>query len=311
MEARRAGQRFFSRHAEIGATACLLAVCAAVFAGFLASGWPGAPNHCVLLGDCYCEAARPGPIAQPANTWSVLPRIAAALGLAWYSGRRRRRTERSSANITIPFYATLFCVALLFLAIGSALFHASLTNWGGVVDMLGMFLWIDFLLCYDLASIYQWSRRRFLLTYLVMTAVFVLPRLISGPIGVPIFAVVFAAWLLLQLAIVVPARVPGPRAAASIQRDPRWLWAALAAHVAGFAIWSGSHAGGLLCRPDSLWQGHAAWHLLNTLGAALLYPYLLSEKSNVAAGGTGEQGPNRLAHAASTAPNFASSRSAV
>ncbi len=281
MVPRRPGQRFFSRYAEIGATACLLALFVAVFAAFAAADWPGAPNHCVLQGDCYCEAARPGPIAQPANTWSVLPRIAAALGLAWYSGRTRRRRERSSAKITTPFYATLFCCALLFLAIGSALFHASLTNWGGVVDMLGMFLWIDFLLCYDLASIYQWSRLRFLLTYLIMTAVLVAPRLISGPIGVPMFAVVFAAWLFLQLAIVVPTRVPGPRAAASIQRDPRWLWAAMAANVAGFAIWSGSHVGGLLCRPDSLWQGHAAWHVLNTLGAALLYPYLRSEKSKV------------------------------
>ena len=44
------------------------------------------------------------------------------------------------------------------------------------------------------------------------------------------------------------------------------------------AIWSMSHAGGKLCDPTSLLQGHAAWHILNAAVNGLVYLYLLSQR---------------------------------
>jgi hypothetical protein len=45
--------------------------------------------------------------------------------------------------------------------------------------------------------------------------------------------------------------------------------AALAGAAIGAACWWAGRTGGPVCNPDSLWQGHAAWHLLTAaaLGA--------------------------------------------
>ena len=50
-------------------------------------GWLG-PD--VGRGDGFCEAARPGWIRQPANTWSNLGFVIAGLAIAWYAGERAR-----------------------------------------------------------------------------------------------------------------------------------------------------------------------------------------------------------------------------
>ena len=249
--------------------------------GFAArAGWPGAPNHCVLDGDCYCEAARPGPVAQPANTWSLLPFSLAGLGLALHSGRARQRRVVSPANRMsgTSFYPALYCGIVTFMGPGGAFFHASLTDWGGAVDVLSMFLWINFLIVYDLTSIYRWRRLRFLAVYLGSTAVFMLPRVLYGPAGVPLFAVAFGFWLLIELVIALPGRMPSIRRPG--YRDRYWLLAYATVSVAALGIWAASHGGGPLCKPDSLVQGHAVWHVLNAIAFVLLYRYLRSERSN-------------------------------
>ena len=56
------------------------------------------------------------------------------------------------------------------------------------------------------------------------------------------------------------------------------MWAFIAINLVALLIWSGSHAGGWLCDPSSILQGHALWHVLNAIAGALLYPYLRSER---------------------------------
>jgi hypothetical protein len=48
----------------------------------------------------------------------------------------------------------------------------------------------------------------------------------------------------------------------------------LAALAAGAAAWTLGRTGGPLCDPDSVLQGHAAWHLLS---AAALAAWALAE----------------------------------
>ncbi|MGH8973993.1 MAG: hypothetical protein ACRD0C_12420 [Acidimicrobiia bacterium] len=52
----------------------------------------------------------------------------------------------------------------------------------------------------------------------------------------------------------------------------RWWVAAGACGAAGLAVYVMGRTGGPLCRPESLWQPHAAWHALSAvaLGAAVL-----------------------------------------
>ncbi|GFG50386.1 hypothetical protein CQY20_06830 [Mycolicibacterium agri] len=52
-------------------------------------------------------------------------------------------------------------------------------------------------------------------------------------------------------------------------RQRRRLWAAAAAvFVFGLAAYAAGRTGSPLCRPDSLWQYHGAWHVLSAAAAA-------------------------------------------
>jgi hypothetical protein len=48
----------------------------------------------------------------------------------------------------------------------------------------------------------------------------------------------------------------------------RW-WVAGACWAAALAAYVGGRTGSPLCRPESLWQFHAAWHVLSALGLAV------------------------------------------
>ena len=158
----------------------------------------------------------------------------------------------------------------------AALFHASLTDWGGAVDVLSMLGWACYLLFYNLRSLYGWSRSRFITAYAVTIAIVITPRLLFGPAGLPLFALVLLAWLATEALIGRPVGRFGIRQ--HIERHRKYLWASIATNLVALLIWSGSHAGGPLCDPPSLVQGHAVWHVLNAVAGALLYPYLRSER---------------------------------
>lgn len=54
-----------------------------------------------------------------------------------------------------------------------------------------------------------------------------------------------------------------------VERRPPWLAAGV--FSLGVAIWATSRTGGSLCRPESLMQGHAVWHVLAALAFALTF----------------------------------------
>jgi hypothetical protein len=176
-------------------------------------------------------------------------------------------------------YPALYAAALAFMGPGAALFHASLTDWGGAVDVLSMLGWVCFLLYYNLALLYGWSQSRFLTAYSLTIAIAITPRLLFGPAGVPLFALVLVAWLATEVLIGRPVGTLGIHQ--QVERDRKYFWAWIAINLIALSIWSGSHAGGLLCNPSSLVQGHAVWHVLNAVAGALLYPYLRSGRIGV------------------------------
>ena len=259
---------------ELRAAALVLTLGTGLCVALAAAGWPGAPNHCLLQGDCYCEAPRPGLIAQPANTWSLLGFGVAGLWVAWRAGRDR--TSTPGPYLRGRLYPGLYACALAFMGPGAALFHASLTDWGGAVDVLSMLGWVCYLLYYNLRSLYGWSQSRFVAAYAVTIAIGITPRLVFGPAGVPLFALLLIAWLGTEILIGRPAGTLG--ISQRVERKRKYLWASIVTNLVALSIWSGSHAGGLLCDPSSLVQGHAVWHVLNAVAGAFLYPYLRSER---------------------------------
>ena len=259
---------------EVATTAAVVAASSALCVAFALAGWPGAPHACVAQGDCYCEAIRPGAVGQPANTWSLIGFVLAGFWVAWRShGDRSRSLPPFLRN---RLYPTIYATAVAVMGPGAAFFHASLTDWGGALDILSMLFWICFLLYYNLRSLYRWTDQRFLGVYLVTVAFAILARIFFPSTGLLVFVALHTAWIGSE--VLVGARLGRLGIRRQLKRKRRYFWGYVGINLFALAIWSQSHAGGLLCQPASILQGHALWHVLNAIAAALLYPYLRSEE---------------------------------
>ncbi len=263
-------------YSELGVCAASLVLSAVAFVLLGQGGWPGAAHECVATATCYCEAGRPGWIAQPANTWSSLAFIAAGLAIAWHASWDRT-TQRSAPDNPIAsthVYPGVLALSVCLLGPGAMFFHASLTDWGGVLDVASMYLFLNFWLFYNLKRLCGWSDATFFCAYGVATVAFTSPRFLSPAYGVPVFVVVATLALATEW---VAARPTNPQEAATprrIERDRRWLWLALGALTIARA------AETLMpCNPSSLIQGHAALHFFHALLGVSAYLYLRSEQT--------------------------------
>jgi len=279
-----------SPRAELGPALAVLAASALVFVAAAAAGWPGAPNACVARGGCYCEAPRPGLVRQPANTWSDLGFVAVGLAIGAHATRTRRgaaRTRRGAAAQnrmgTGGLYPALYAAIVVFMGPGSMYFHASLTRWGGTLDVLSMYFFITFWVVHAIARGWGLSPRAFVASFVALNVAIGVPQVALGHPSAPVFGPLAAIGLALELLLRRrgrgPAWLPTPAPA-----DGRWLAAGCASFAAAFALWFASRSGGPLCDPHSLLQGHAAWHLLSAATTGCFYLYWCSERRPEPAG---------------------------
>ena len=209
------------------------------------------PATC-LPDDCFCEALRDSLVRQPANTWSSLAFVAAAL---WVAARLSRR-KRSGEAVLAPAEAALFLGALVLVGLGSAFYHASFTFVGQVFDVSGMYFVATFILLHRLGPRLGLPPIGAILGFVVVNAV-----LMAGQVTTPgARRIVFGVLLLSALGVEWNAAREGRR----------WLAAGSGLMGAAFVIWI-LDRWRLVCAPESLLQGHAAWHVLGALAAACLY----------------------------------------
>jgi hypothetical protein len=228
--------------------------------------WPAwKPASCMPV-HCFCEAIRPGVIAQPANTWSSFGFVLAGLLVIRQSGEDVRR-RRSNLMTSQRAYPLLFGMTLMMIGLGSAFYHASLTFAGQFFDVMGMYLAAVFILLYNFSRVSALSARRFVLLYLSLNLILAFILLEWPALRRYIFAalVLFSWW-------------PEYRARAQKQREINvfFLHAAWWTLAAAFIIWVLDLAK-ILCTPNSWLQGHALWHLLGAIAAGFLYLYYRSE----------------------------------
>lgn len=241
-------------------------------------GYPGGPDECLLLGDCYCEAVGPGIAAQPANAWSNLGFVAIGLLVLADAGRRRRGTGRMARD---DRYALLYGGVAVFLGLGSFAFHGSIRAWGGFVDVQSMHAFLSFILAYDLARIHDRSWRWFAGWFGALLTVFTgAIALLPPEHGKTLFGVFVGVTLLVEAAVSYPALRPWAPQPLEPRRMP-WFWAGLASFAVAFAVWNLSRTDGVWCTPESLLQGHALWHLLTAASVGCFYRYFRGEGPDV------------------------------
>jgi len=249
---------------------------------FVLAGWPGPENGCVdnTPNTCYCEAfnlhdvktGAPG-VRQPVNTWFNLYSIVTSLIVAVVVFADRNSGEGSSNLIRTAdsWVPDLYIFAVLFLGLGSMWFHGSLKGWGGVTDMLSMFVFAAFLVFYTIRRIWD-SAAFFWIGYAVAVFVFTFVGAIWNweYNSLILILILVAAYLVFEVMIWV-------RTGQVMQGQPSTivLWIlAVVSIIAATIFWALSQTGGPLCDPKSFFQPHGLlWHPLAGVMAVLLYFY--------------------------------------
>lgn len=217
------------------------------------------PATC-LPNDCFCEAISDGLIRQSANAWSSLAFLLVAVWVLVRRGRSEAaRAALSGADLV------LFLASLALVGLGSAVYHASLTFAGQVLDVSGMYFIATFMLIHRLGPSWKlppvWSIVGFVaLNGALMVAQVTTPSLRRVAFGVLLIAAVVVEW--------------------RSSRLRRWIGLGALLMAIAFAIW-GLDRLRLICAPTSLLQGHALWHLLGAIAAACLFRSYESDAARV------------------------------
>jgi hypothetical protein len=181
-------------------------LCGVAMSTGMALDWPGQTHTCAMAPYCYCERVQPGPIGQPANTWSNLGFVAAGLWIGW-DATRRRRWGRTNPYLDDWRFPALYASVVVFLGPGSMFFHGGMTEWGGRVDGYSMYLFILYVIAYDISRARAWPWGPFGCLYLGLIVLFGLERAFGMGPSVPIFAGLVTVAVLLEVWIALPPRL--------------------------------------------------------------------------------------------------------
>ena len=196
-----------------------------------------------------CEQVRSGLLGQPVNAVSAGSYLVAGGWLLVWVCRRRLAPRRY----------WWFAAAVAANGVGSGLYHGP--GWPGsgwCHDAAAVA--VPVLVAADgLGGIRGWDDRIVTRVGLTATAAAAAGALARPVTDIAMFTAVTAA----VLAEAVVARRPGPRGGGRASRVV--VVAALAVGVTAYLL---GRTGGPLCRPDSLLQPHALWHLLTAVAMA-------------------------------------------
>ncbi len=257
-----------------------------LYFGLYFAGWPGDPHPCSKPPYCFCETVHPGTLAaQVSNTWSDLGFVLVAFIIAWH-GANTLKGQNSSGKVLNPSYKnspgliSLYSAVILYMGPGSMFFHGSMTQWGGYMDVISMYLFVFFIICYLIYRNWDLSSRFFYLSYLLLNSAFIVLVVFWHDLSSQVFVFVAATLISLALLQVVPRDKLALGRKKDLSFGNRWLAGAFGFFLVAVTIWALSDTGRPLCNPNSLWQGHAAWHLLSACMALCIHFYFLSEKED-------------------------------
>ena len=234
-------------------------------------GWLG-PD--VGRGDGFCEAARPGWVRQPANTWSNLGFVVAGLAVAWYAGDRSRLGVTLGAH---PHLATAYAVLVVLLGPGSMAMHATQSDLGGHLDLLSIYLVSGSVLAYALMRLLGRGPGFLVVVFLLTVVAGMAVHLRGG--SVPVLGHAGNAAFGVEILAAFGVEVALFRRPAPAPRQDLWFGvASVATLVLAFAIWNTGMRGHPWCHPDTLLQQHGVWHLLCAGSAYLIFRHYAAER---------------------------------
>lgn len=226
----------------------------------------------------FCEDALCGIVREPANTWSNIGFVVAGFMIAW-----RARGEAQSRLIR------RFGLVCVFLGVGSAIFHATGTWVGGMLDSAGMQAAAAFMLAANLRRLRpaaplrvaeRVAERNDARAFWLLAAGGVAAMSLFEELSRALYALEMTLAGVLELVVVRRAH---------LQRAHRWLALSWATFLPAYAFWwLDLHR--IACNPSAhVMNGHAAWHLL--MAASLFFVHRFH--AELAGAGPGFRSPRR------------------
>jgi len=262
------------------------------------AGFKGEPNGCFAKNECHCEHVYHGAaIAQPVNTWSNLAYTATGFLILFAAFRDGDHDENGEGMHGVNAYTTVFGILVIAIGSGSMFFHASMTNWGGAMDVVAMNLFLSFIIFFTTRRLFRWPGFVFWSIWTVANTVFITLRLVRPAAGLGIFNILFVVMLVLEISVILARRLAnrGKKHVHELSvpgipfRDWKPLATALVCFGTGYAFWVLWQNDSPLCDPYSPFQGHAVWHFLTAGSTWFMFRYLRSDEGRLPANFSIEQ----------------------
>lgn len=221
-------------------------------------------------------------IIQPSNTWSnmgylLVGLVLVSIGLKdhFYKGRE----DLNNFMARFPAFTLLIGGAMLWLFFGSFLYHASMTKTFQIMDITGIYAVLIALFTYNAFKAFpfirignklQSSHKLLLSLGLAVNLLFVI-EVWKWNVNVvfPILIGVFFALNLFNL-----------KRQIILKMYKKYMFSSFLTLMVAGTIWILDRSN-LFCMPESIFQGHALWHLLTAAAVLLLYLYYRSEEVDI------------------------------
>ena len=223
------------------------------------------PATCLKTG-CFCETSHTqSPIRQPANTVSSLGFVFSGT-IILFQMRQKEAARRLPAG-----YSAIMGISSIMIGVGSAFYHASLTFIGQFFDVFGMFLLAAFMLVYAWERIWNLRLTTTLGLYLALNLFLSGLQIVIPDTRRYVFAIILIVALLCEYYFHMKAKP---------QIEVRWMRYGISLLAVAYIIWilDNTHT---ICFEKSLFQGHAAWHILGAVSVLYLYRYYASEANTI------------------------------
>lgn len=229
----------------------------------------------------YCEKIRDGLIKQPASTVGGFGFIVIGLMILARIGFERANnyqpaTRNRMTSSDTRLYPALYGWAVILMGPGSMMLHATMTEVGGFLDGISMYLWGAFFLAYSLTQVTGIENKIAFVGFYIGVVLACITASIAGVQSYFILAAVVGFPTVYHIYAIAKSRY----------NQKVWWWSGYGWFITGtcvwftgaFPIWILSHTGGVLCVPDATFlQGHVWWHLLSAVMTGCVYLFYRAE----------------------------------
>ncbi|MCC6515819.1 MAG: ceramidase domain-containing protein [Chitinophagales bacterium] len=217
-------------------------------------------------------------IVQPSNTWSNLGYIIVGLiflSIAKNDHKYEHRKQVNNVLAKFPGFTYLIGFSVLYLGLGSFLYHATLTYFFQKLDQTGMYFILVSFIAYVLFKLFPQIKFRgkiyvsntfFMICAIVVQLLFFF-FLWKLPINI-LFPALTISFFTVNFLLI--AKMRNSVSMVSLMK------ASLVSILIAASVWI-LDITDKLCSPTSIFQGHALWHILGALSVFLGYLYYRSE----------------------------------